>query len=105
MFILSHKQPAKTLACLSTWLKEEDISFKILVLDNGSQYDTADCPNGRTIVGAKRTTREAVFGYPSTSMQDMVRLTGDLHELTRFWQKDVDGDRFMQVLHTWLNHN
>lgn len=40
VIILTYKQREKTLACLSDLLGSEDIPFKILVWDNGSQDDT-----------------------------------------------------------------
>jgi len=40
VIILTYKQREKTLACLSALLGCEDIPFKILVWDNGSQDDT-----------------------------------------------------------------
>jgi GT2 family glycosyltransferase len=40
VIILTYKQRDKTLACLSDLLGSEDIPFKILVWDNGSQDDT-----------------------------------------------------------------
>ena len=42
VLILTYKQPAKTLACLSELLAKEDIPFRILVWDNGSQDETLD---------------------------------------------------------------
>src|SRR5262245_34382535 len=59
-------------------------------------------PNGRATVEAKQIVREAGFGYACTSLQDMVRPTSDLHELTRFWQKDIDGEKFLQGLRSWM---
>jgi GT2 family glycosyltransferase len=40
VIILTYRQPEKTLECLSALLADEDISFNILVWDNGSQDDT-----------------------------------------------------------------
>lgn len=59
-------------------------------------------PNGWATVDAKQIVREAGFTYACTSLHDMVRPGGDLFELTRFWQKDVDGEKFMRKLKTWM---
>lgn len=40
ILILTYKQRDKTLACLSDLLGHEDVPFKVLVWDNGSQDDT-----------------------------------------------------------------
>jgi GT2 family glycosyltransferase len=40
VLILTYKQKAKTLACVSDLLKSKDIPFNVLVWDNGSQDDT-----------------------------------------------------------------
>lgn len=60
-------------------------------------------PNGRATAVAKRIVYEAGFSYACTSLHDVVRPGSDLHELTRFWQKDVDGDKFLQGLKMWMN--
>lgn len=59
-------------------------------------------PNGRDTVDAKRIVYEAGFSYACTSLHDMVRPTSDIYALNRFWQKNVDGDRFMHGLQLWL---
>lgn len=59
-------------------------------------------PNGRATREARRIVQEAGFAYACTSLQDVVRPGSDLYELTRFWQKNVDGDRFLQGLRVWL---
>ena len=58
-------------------------------------------PNGRATVAAKRLVREIGFTYACTSLHDVVRPGSDIYELTRFWQKDVDGDQFLQGLRLW----
>lgn len=42
VLILTYKQRDKTLACLSDLLAKEDVPFKVLVWDNGSQDDTLE---------------------------------------------------------------
>lgn len=64
---------------------------------NGFAY-----PNGRATDDAKRIVHEAGFAFACTSLHDVVRPAHDLHSLTRFWQKDVDGDKFLLGLHLWM---
>ena len=59
-------------------------------------------PNGRATVDAKRLVREMGFTYACTSLHDVIRPGTDVYELTRFWQKDVDGDQFLEGLRHWM---
>jgi peptidoglycan/xylan/chitin deacetylase (PgdA/CDA1 family) len=59
-------------------------------------------PNGRATVDAKEFVRELGFTYACTSLHDVVRPGSDPYELTRFWQKNVDGDQFLQGLRLWI---
>ena len=59
-------------------------------------------PNGRATVDAKRLVREMGFNYACTSLHDVVRPGNDVYELTRFWQKDLDGDQFLRDLRLWM---
>jgi peptidoglycan/xylan/chitin deacetylase (PgdA/CDA1 family) len=59
-------------------------------------------PNGRATEDAKRLVRDMDFTYACTSLHDVVGPKSDLYELTRFWQRDVDGERFMKRLNRWL---
>jgi peptidoglycan/xylan/chitin deacetylase (PgdA/CDA1 family) len=59
-------------------------------------------PNGRAYGITKQIVCEAGFAYACTSLHDVVRPASDLYELTRFWQKDVDGDKFLQGLSWWM---
>jgi peptidoglycan/xylan/chitin deacetylase (PgdA/CDA1 family) len=59
-------------------------------------------PNGRATAEAKQIVRDAGFEYACTSLHDVVRPDSDIYELTRFWQKDVDGDRFLRGLKLWM---
>lgn len=68
----------------------------------GVRVDGFAYPNGRATDDAKRIAREAGFVFACTSLHDVVRPAGDPYELTRFWQKDVDGDRFLQGLRLWM---
>jgi peptidoglycan/xylan/chitin deacetylase (PgdA/CDA1 family) len=62
-------------------------------------------PNGRAFDSAKQIVREADFAYACTSLHDVVRPSSDMYELTRFWQKDVGGDKFMQGLKLWMGRS
>jgi Predicted xylanase/chitin deacetylase len=59
-------------------------------------------PNGRATTDAKQIVRDAGFESACTSLDDVVRPESDIYELTRFWQKDVAVDKFMQGLHRWM---
>lgn len=68
----------------------------------GQPVDGFAYPNGRSTEDAKRFVREAGFAYACTSLHDVVGTGSDLHELTRFWQGDVGGDKFMRNLKLWM---
>ena len=78
----------------------------------GSKHDLEDLlgkkvhgfayPNGTSTDDAKRIVRETGFVYACTSQHDVVRPASDLHELTRFWQKNVGGDQFLKSLSLWM---
>lgn len=67
----------------------------------GKQVKGFAYPNGRATVHAKRIVREIGFAYACTSLIGRVRSGCDTYGLTRFWQQDVDGDRFMRNLRLW----
>ena len=60
-------------------------------------------PNGRATVDAKRFVGELGFSYACTSLHDVVRPGSDVYELTRFWQQDVDEERFVERLNRWMS--
>ena len=60
-------------------------------------------PNGRATVDAKRFVREMGFSYACTSLHDVIRPGSDVYELTRFWQQDVDEERFVERLSRWMS--
>jgi peptidoglycan/xylan/chitin deacetylase (PgdA/CDA1 family) len=68
----------------------------------GRHVDGFAYPNGRATANAKRIVREAGFAFACISLHDVVRPAHDLYELTRFWQRDVDGDKFSQGLRLWM---
>lgn len=59
-------------------------------------------PNGQVTRVSKQIVKESGFDCACTSLHDVVRPDSDIYELTRFWQKDVDGDVFMQGLNRWM---
>lgn len=68
----------------------------------GRRVDGFAYPNGRATDDAKRIVRAAGFAYACTSLHDVVRPASDPHELTRFWQRDVDGETFLRGLRLWM---
>jgi peptidoglycan/xylan/chitin deacetylase (PgdA/CDA1 family) len=78
-------------------LSKQDLENLLGKRVNGFAY-----PNGRATDAAKRIVREAGFAFACTSLHDVVRPAHDLHELTRFWQKDVNGEQFLQGLRLWM---
>jgi peptidoglycan/xylan/chitin deacetylase (PgdA/CDA1 family) len=45
---------------------------------------------------------QPVLGFAYPSLHDVIRQSSDRFALTRFWQKDVDGERFMRNLNLWM---
>jgi peptidoglycan/xylan/chitin deacetylase (PgdA/CDA1 family) len=83
--------------------KEEIVSSKRDLEELlGKPVPSFSYPNGKATEAAKRIVQETGFVYACTSLQDVVRPGCDLHELPRFWQKDVDGDQFLQSLRRWI---
>jgi peptidoglycan/xylan/chitin deacetylase (PgdA/CDA1 family) len=68
----------------------------------GRPVESFAYPNGRSTEAAKQIVREAGFIYACTSLHDVVRPGSDLYDLNRFWQKDVDGDKFFRGLNSWM---
>jgi peptidoglycan/xylan/chitin deacetylase (PgdA/CDA1 family) len=68
----------------------------------GKRVDGFSYPNGRATEDVKRIVREAGFTFACTSLHDVIRPSHHLHTLTRFWQRDVDGDKFLQHLRLWM---
>jgi GT2 family glycosyltransferase len=60
VIILTYNQQNKTLACLSTLLGSQDIPFKVLVWDNGSQDDT--------LVAVKKNFPDALTYYSKSNL-------------------------------------
>lgn len=60
-------------------------------------------PNGQLTADTKQLVRELDFSYACTSLHDVVRPGSDVYELTRFWQQDVDGNRFVKTLNRWMS--
>jgi peptidoglycan/xylan/chitin deacetylase (PgdA/CDA1 family) len=68
----------------------------------GKRVEGFAYPNGSATDDARRIVREAGLVFACTSLHDVVRPTSDLFGLTRFWQKDVDGEEFLGGLRLWL---
>jgi hypothetical protein len=66
------------------------------------QVDGFAYPNGISTLDTKRIVGEVGFAFACTSLQDVVRPANDQYWLTRFWQKDVDGEAFSRGLHLWM---
>jgi len=67
----------------------------------GGRVDGFAYPNGKATPDTKRIVREAGFAFACTSLHDVVRYGSDMYELTRFWQRDVDGEQFIRGLRLW----
>jgi peptidoglycan/xylan/chitin deacetylase (PgdA/CDA1 family) len=100
----AHTRHHPMLPRLSLERQREEIVSSKQDLENllGRRVNGFAYPNGRATDDAKRIVREAGFSFACTSLHDVVRSASDLHELTRFWQKDVDGEKFMRNLKTWM---
>lgn len=100
----AHTRHHPMLTKLSVQQQKDEITSSKRDLEDllGKQIQGFAYPNGRGNPDVKRFVKEAGFAYACTSLHDVVRPTSDLYELTRFWQEDVDGDRFMQVLNRWM---
>jgi peptidoglycan/xylan/chitin deacetylase (PgdA/CDA1 family) len=59
-------------------------------------------PNGIATDNTKRIVHDAGFRFACTSLQNVVRPGHDLQALTRFWQTDVGGDKFLWRLNLWM---
>jgi peptidoglycan/xylan/chitin deacetylase (PgdA/CDA1 family) len=59
-------------------------------------------PNGRATEDTIRILREAGFEYACASLENVVRPGCDLFALTRFWQSDVGGEKFLRGLNVWM---
>ena len=68
----------------------------------GRPIDGFSYPHGRSTEETRQMVRDAGFGYACTSLHNVVRSGADLYDLTRFWQQDVDGDKFISGLNLWM---
>lgn len=83
--------------------KEEIVSSKQDLEETlGRRVDGFAYPNGRATDDAWRIVREAGFAFACTSLHDVIRPASDLYQLTRFWQRDVDGDKFLSGMRSWM---
>lgn len=100
----SHTQNHLMLPYLSLEMQRQEIvsGKRDLEAVLGRPVEGFSYPNGRSTEHTKRFVREAGFTYACTSLQDVVRPDCDLHELTRFWQADVEGEAFLRGLSRWM---
>lgn len=82
--------------------EEVEVSKRELEMLLGRPVTGFAYPNGRATGGTKQIVRQAGFAYACTSQHDVVRPGGNLFELTRFWQPDVDADEFLRRLNRWM---
>ena len=89
VIILTYKQREKTLACLSALLGCEDIPFKVLVWDNGSQDDTLAAVRAEfpTVLTYYSEDNLGVAGGRNASSQFAIRKYGVTHLL--FLDNDI----------------
>jgi peptidoglycan/xylan/chitin deacetylase (PgdA/CDA1 family) len=101
----AHTRHHPMLPQLSLKRQEEEIRSSKMDLEAilGKKIEGFSYPNGRATVDTKRLVREMGFSYACTSLHDVVRPGNDVYELTRFWQQDVDGERFLRRLARWTN--
>lgn len=84
--------------------KQEIVSGKMDLEELlGRQVEGFAYPNGKATEDAKHIIQDAGFTYACTSLHNVVRPGDAAVELTRFWQKNVNGDKFMQGLRLWMN--
>lgn len=100
----SHTRNHLMLPLLSRAQKREEIIIgkRDLELLLGKQIDGFAYPNGRASEDVKKIVQEAGFTFACTSLHDVVRPGKDKYEMTRFWQKNVDGEKFLHGLYSWM---
>ena len=100
----AHTRHHPVLPQLSLERQREEIAASKQDLESwlGVRVDGFAYPNGMATDETKNIVRDEGFVYACTSLHDVVRPASDPHLLTRFWQKDVDGDRFVRGLRLWL---
>jgi peptidoglycan/xylan/chitin deacetylase (PgdA/CDA1 family) len=101
----SHTRHHPMLQQISPERQKEEIQSSKRDLETllGEKIGGFSYPNGRATADAKRIVREMGFEYACTSLHDVVRPGGDIYELTRFWQQDVDRERFVKRLNRWMS--
>jgi peptidoglycan/xylan/chitin deacetylase (PgdA/CDA1 family) len=101
----AHTRHHPLLPQLSPDRQKEEIEASKRDLESllGKEISGFAYPNGRANEHTKRIVRELGFTYACTSLHDVVRPGQDMYELARFWQQDIDGDRFMRRLNRWIH--
>ena len=100
----AHTRHHPVLPALSLDRQREEIAGSKRDLEEllGERVEGFAYPNGRAAETTKQIVRDEGFVFACTSLEDVARTTSDLHALTRFWQKDVDGDSFARRLRLWM---
>ena len=101
----AHTRHHPMLPQLSVERQKDEIQFSKKDLETllNKKIEGFSYPNGLATADAKQLVREMDFTYACTSLPDVVRPRSDLYELTRFWQQDVDGERFVKRLSRWMS--
>lgn len=100
----SHTRNHLMLPLLTRAQQREEIILgkRDLELLLGRQIDGFSYPNGRASDDIKKIVQEAGFTFACTSLHDVVRPRKDKYEMTRFWQKNVDGEKFLHGIRLWM---
>lgn len=101
----AHTRTHPMLTNLPLVAQKEEITAGKEDLENciGRQVQGFAYPNGRITTGSRRMVQEAGYEYACVSLHNVVRPGNDPYQLTRFWQKNVNGDKFLQGLNLWMN--
>lgn len=99
----AHTRTHPFLPCLSVQAQEREIVSSKNDLEDILQQRVLGFayPNGASTLEARTIVHEAGFEYACCSFPDIVRPGCDVQQLPRFWQEDVDGDKFMKGLRAW----
>src|SRR6266508_1878396 len=94
----AHTKTHPFLPCLSVQTQEQEILSSKKDLEDILERRVSGFayPNGASTKEARTIVREAGFEYACCSFRDIVRPGCDFQQLSRFWQEDVDGDKFMK---------
>jgi peptidoglycan/xylan/chitin deacetylase (PgdA/CDA1 family) len=101
----AHTRTHPMLPCLPLEKQKEEIFASKADLETllGRPVTGFAYPNGQVSADARRMAQEAGFAYACTSPHNVVRPGNDPYQLTRFWQKNVDGEAFLRSLKVWMS--